>query len=114
MVEFVIKYWLEMAFIGVTGIFTGTLKYYRDKLHKRFCEHDVIKAGLLVIIRAELVKSYHYYMDKGYCPIYARDTINPMYVEYKNLGGNGVIPDLMEQLNELPTDKKYMKEKHDE
>jgi hypothetical protein len=110
MIEFIIEYWLTILFVGLMGGITGIWKHYSNKLHKRFCEHDIIKAGLLVIIRAELVKSYNYYMEKGYCPIYARDTINPMFREYIKLGGNGVIPDLMEELNNLPTDKKYCKE----
>ena len=111
MYEFVIKYWLQMAFLGIISIGSFIGKYYGNKLHKRFCEHDMIKAGLLSLIRVELVKSYNYYMEKGYCPIYARDSINPMFREYQRLGGNGTIPDLMEELNDLPTNEKYVKSK---
>jgi hypothetical protein len=34
-----------------------------------------------------------------------------MYREYIKLGGNGTIPDLMEELNDLPTNEKYVKSK---
>lgn len=107
--EFIIKYWLQMAFAGILSIGTFIGRYWGVKLHKRFREHDMIKAGLLSLIRVELVKSYNYYMEKGYCPIYARDSINPMFKEYTKLGGNGTIPDLMEELNNLPTDERYAK-----
>jgi hypothetical protein len=107
MYEFVIKYWLQMAFAGLLSIGTFIGRYWGVKLHKRFCEHDTIKKGLLALLRVEIVKSYNYYMEKGYCPIYARDSINSMFREYLNLGGNSTIPDLIEELNNLPTDERY-------
>ena len=109
MYEFVIKYWLQMIFGGIVTIGAFVIKFFGVKINKRYCEHDTIKSGLLALLRSEIIKSYHYYMDKEYCPLYARDSIIAMGVEYKNLGGNGLIPGLLEEINDLPTDKKYIK-----
>lgn len=42
-------------------------------------------------------------VEKGYIPIYERENLEHMYDEYKALGGNGVIEDLVEKLRDLPT-----------
>ena len=43
-------------------------------------------------------------MDKGYCPIYARDALDRVYESYHALGGNGTMTDLYKQTIALPTE----------
>ena len=45
-------------------------------------------------------------MDKGYCPIYALDNIHSLYEQYKNLGGNGTVARLMEEIETIPTERR--------
>ena len=42
-------------------------------------------------------------MELGFCPVYARESIEQMAMQYYNLGGNGVVHQLMDKLEELPT-----------
>ena len=42
-------------------------------------------------------------MERGYCPIYARDALELVYEAYHKLGGNGTITNLMQRLRDLPT-----------
>ena len=39
--------------------------------------------------------------DRGWIPIYAKESIDACYRSYEALGDNGVIDNLMQQINEL-------------
>lgn len=66
-------------------------------------ENDALKAGLQALLRDRIIQAYnHYVKDKGFIPIYAKESINACYKSYEALGENGVINDLMEQINDLP------------
>lgn len=71
---------------------------YRQK--KR--ENDALKAGLQALLRDRIIQAYnHYVQDKGWIPIYAKESIDACYRSYEALGDNGVIDNLMQQINEL-------------
>lgn len=65
-------------------------------------ENDALKAGVQALLRDRIIQSYNHYTEKGWMPIYARDSLDACYNSYEALGENGVIDDLMEQLRELP------------
>lgn len=57
------------------------------------------------VLRDNIIQSYNkYYIDKRFMPIYARESLEQMYKGYKELGGNGVVDDLIEKLYSLPTE----------
>lgn len=64
-----------------------------------------IESGLQSLLRAEIIRSHEKYMDKGYCPVYAREALNRIYESYHALGGNGTMTELYKQVMALPTDK---------
>ena len=64
-----------------------------------------IESGLQSLLRAEIIRSHEKYMDKGYCPVYAREALNRIYESYHALGGNGTMTELYKQIMALPTDK---------
>lgn len=71
---------------------------YRQK--KR--ENDALKAGLQALLRDRIIQAYnHYVQDRGWIPIYAKESIDACYRSYEALGDNGVIDNLMQQINEL-------------
>ena len=41
-------------------------------------------------------------MERGFVPIHERDNINNLYKQYLNLGGNGTVPRLMDEIEDLP------------
>ena len=64
-----------------------------------------IECGLQSLLRAEIIRSHEKYMDKQYCPVYAREALNRIYESYHALGGNGTMTELYKQVMALPTDK---------
>lgn len=84
-------------------ILGGVVSYIFALYRQKKKENDALKAGLQALLRDRIIQAYnHYVQDKGWIPIYAKESINACYRSYEALGENGVINDLMKQLNELP------------
>ncbi len=64
-----------------------------------------IENGLQSLLRAEIIRSHEKYMDREYCPVYAREALTRIYESYHALGGNGTMTELYKQVMTLPTDK---------
>ena len=60
-----------------------------------------IESGL----QSLFIRSHEKYMDKEYCPVYAREALTRIYESYHGLGGNGTMTELYHQVIALPTDK---------
>jgi hypothetical protein len=61
-------------------------------------------SGVRALLRDRIIH-HQLRMSKGYCPIYARDSICDMFEQYKALKGNHGVSDLIEKLLALPTEK---------
>lgn len=70
-----------------------------------------IENGLLCLLRSEIIHSHDKYTERGYCPVYARETLTKAYEAYHALGGNGTITSLYHQVINLPTEKGIHNEK---
>jgi len=96
MLEIIQKYWLEFILTGVSGgIVWAVKRLYRD--------NRAVKLGVQALLRDRIIQAYNYYMDKKYCPIYGRENVAKMYEQYHNLGGNGAVTHIVEELDALPT-----------
>lgn len=105
MLEFVGNYWLTFLFGIITTIIGIGYKKLKNKIVKQHCENISIKNGVQALLRDRILQSYDKYMELQYYPITARENMDHMSEEYFNLGGNGMVKDLLEKLNELPTKK---------
>lgn len=66
-------------------------------------KQNAIEAGLQALLRNELVRRYREYEIKGELSILDKENIEAMFKQYENLGGNGTVKHLMEELLTLPT-----------
>lgn len=103
----------ESTMQTVINIIAGAIISYLFALYRaKKKENDALKAGLQALLRDRIIQAYnHYVQDKGWIPIYAKESIDACYRSYEALGDNGVIDSLVEQLNELPN---YDLKEHDE
>lgn len=94
---------LDAALNSIINVISGcviTLLITMCKQKKK--QNDALKAGLQALLRDRIIQAYnHYVQDKGWIPIYAKESIDACYKSYEALGDNGVIDNLMEQINEL-------------
>lgn len=62
----------------------------------------LVESAMQALLRDRIIQSYNHHMEKGYCPIYALESVNHMYEQYHALGGNGTVTRLVEELRRLP------------
>ena len=84
------------------GASAAVLGYLRK--HKK--EDDALKDAVKSLLRAEIIRQYEKYSDKGYCPIYAREPLTLAHNAYHALGGNSTATDLYHKTINLPTEER--------
>ena len=98
MIEFIIKYWLEFLF----GIVIAVLGYVIKKIRNLYNKQKAVENGVQALLRNELIRRYREYEIKGEMTILDKENIEHMFNEYENLGGNGTIKQMYEELLGLP------------
>lgn len=98
--------WLISA-LGVGSIssflFTRKINAVKEQQEKDEIRQHAVEKGVQALLRAEIIRIYNKYIEKRSIPIYERENLEHLYAEYKALGGNGVIEDLIDKLRDLPT-----------
>lgn len=74
----------------------------RIEREKRDKESRMIRNGITAVLRDRIVQAYTYYESKGFLPLNERENIYLMYTAYHDLGGNGLVTQLYNELQELP------------
>lgn len=94
---------IESTVQTVINIIVGAvISYLFASYRAKKKENNALKAGLQALLRDRIIQAYnHYVQDKGWIPIYAKESIDACYKSYEALGDNGVIDNLMQQINEL-------------
>lgn len=110
LLEFIAANWLEWLF----GLCTAALAWFYRGISARLKteqeKNAAIAAGVQSLLRESLVNNYNKYTDKGFCPIYAKESIKKVYAAYHGLGGNDVATELYKKLLTMPE----VEEKNDE
>lgn len=68
---------------------------------------SLIKDATCSTIRNDIIQMYNKYTSDsyGYMPIHERENLEHLIKGYYGLGGNGVIPNLVKEMESLPTGK---------
>ncbi len=67
---------------------------------------DANSKGTMLLLRVQLIEYHSKYMEKGYIPSYAYKNFDEMYEAYHDLGGNGMVTHMKDQIETLKIDKK--------
>lgn len=92
----IIKWLIPFVMGAVVPAAIGIIKKDRRK-------DKAIENAVQALLRNELIRRYREYKTKKEMTILDRENIEHMYEEYKNLGGNGTVKELMDELLEVPT-----------
>lgn len=71
----------------------------RIEAEKRLRENN--SKGTMLLLRVQLIEYHDKYMELGEIPSYAYDNFNEMYDVYHNLGGNGMVTKMEQEIEEL-------------
>ena len=64
-----------------------------------------IKKGVQALLRDRLINGYKHFRALGYADEDDRENLENVYVQYHNLGANGVMDDLRSKFLALPVEK---------
>ena len=103
---FITAHWLEWLFTGILAILSWLVKLLRDQIRTEQAKNEAIAEGVQSLLRESIVSNYNRYSDRGYCPIYAKESMKKVYKAYHNLGGNDVATELYTKVLKMPEEKK--------
>ena len=70
-------------------------------LKQRKKSEDANGKGTMLLLRVQLIEYHDRYMAAGYIPSYAYENFVEMYEAYHNLGGNGMVTHMQEEVKKL-------------
>jgi len=105
-IDFISAHWIEWLFTLVLGVLSWLFKGLRDQFAEERAKNEAIAEGVQSLLRESIVSNYNRYMDKGYCPIYAKESVKKVYKAYHNLGGNDVATELYHKVLKMPEELK--------
>lgn len=99
MMDWIVKYWLEVVFgvvfSGISAVVVGLWKRNR-----------AMQDGIRALLRDRIVQIYTISKSKGYCGIQERESLEGMFIAYHvGLKGNGTVSGLYKMMMNMPTDK---------
>ena len=103
---YISAHWLEWLFTAVLAVLSWLFKGLRDQLAEERRKNEAIAEGVQSLLRESIVSNYNRYLDRGYCPIYAKDSMKRVYAAYHKLGGNDVATGLYNDILSMPTERK--------
>ena len=105
LLSFISANWVEWLFAAATAVLAWCYRNISARLDAERAKNEAIAVGVQSLLRENIVSNYNKYCDKGYCPIYAKESIKKVYQAYHNLGGNDVATELYSKILRMPEDK---------
>lgn len=100
------KILMETYSIALPIVLTALMGYIVWLLKKQKKDRDANSKGTMLLLRVQLIEYHDKYMAIGSIPSYAFENFCEMYEAYHELGGNGMITKMKEEIDELHLKKK--------
>lgn len=102
---FIQSHFWEKVFALVTAVLAWCLRNVSKRLKEEQVKNDAISEGIQALLRENIVNNYNKYSDRGYMPIYAKESLKRAYTAYKALGGNDVATELYKKMLQMREEK---------
>lgn len=99
-------HWVEWLFTLCLALLGWAYKKLVAKMQIEHDRNEAIAEGIQSLLRESIVSNYNKYKSKGYCPIYAKESIKKVYKAYHDLDGNDVATGLYNELLAMETEDK--------
>ena len=103
--DYISVHWIEWLFAIITAIAAFGYRSVLKKLQEEKERNVAIAEGVQSLLRNSIVTAYNKYSEKGYCPIYAKESMKKVYEAYHRLGGNDVATSLYHKTLAMREDK---------
>lgn len=102
-------HWVEWLFTILTGLVGLGYKNLSARLKAEQKKNAAIAEGVQCLLREGIVSNYNKYTERGYCPIYAKESIKKAYNSYHELEGNDVATELYHKILAMPEEREEKK-----
>ena len=92
-----------LCFLGLDVVIGAIIAWVLAAIKKDRAERKAVKAGLQAILRRDMIEDYNKWAERGYAPIYVRQSFENCWQHYHALGVNGVMDDIHAKFLKLPT-----------
>ena len=100
------KLLMETYSIALPIVLTALMGYIVWLLKKQKKDRDANSKGTMLLLRVQLIEYHDKYMAIDSIPSYAFENFCEMYEAYHELGGNGMITKMKEEVEKLHLKKK--------
>lgn len=90
----------------VTAIVTAAIAAIRSTAKHQ----TALDAGMQAMLRAEIIRSYYHYSERGWITLHGLEAAEQAYQAYHDLGGNGTVTKLMKDMRDLPVQEHAQEE----
>lgn len=94
-----------LTFLFGSGILATVWSFVYIRIKTKNDKYEALKLGVQALLRSKLYEMYDKYTELGYAPIRARENFENIWLQYHNLGKNGVMDDIHNKFMLLPTEK---------
>lgn len=102
--------WVGWLFACISAVLAYLWRQSVKRYRREQKKNDAIAEGVQSLLRENIVYNYNKYQDRGYCPIYAKESVKHVYAAYHNLDGNDVATKLYNTLLAMPEEPKEREE----
>lgn len=95
--------WQQVLGWFIPFILGSVLSFLVTKVKKDKKKDKAIETGVQALLRNEIIRRYREFELKGEMPILDKENLEEMFEQYKNLGGNGTVKKMMDELLSLET-----------
>lgn len=96
---------LIQTYIAAVPVILGYIVWI---LKKQKSDRDANSKGTMLLLRVQMIEYHDKYMTLGSIPSYAYESFCEMYEAYHELGGNGMITKMFNEISDL-----HLKQKGD-
>ncbi len=101
MINFIITYWIQF----LLGIVASILMMQFKKISEYKKRLDYIDESVQVMLKHKISETYERVIQQEYISMHDKDFIIKIYGLYKVIGHNGLVKELMKDINQLPIEK---------
>ena len=101
--EYIGVHWIQWVFAAATAFLGYLYRRISASLHTEQERNKAIAEGVKALLRESIINGYNKWSERGYCPIYAKESLRRVYSVYHGgLGGNDVATNLYNKLLAMP------------
>lgn len=99
--ETIIKWFIPFALGGIIALLKSKLDESKKQNEEKENRYSTIENAVQSLLRDRLIDKYRHYKTTGEMTILDKENIDHLYNEYINLGGNGTVKELFEDLHNI-------------